>query len=493
LDDARAYASDIGVLGVLRVLTRFRGLILLPIIARGLGAATYGAWTQSLVFVSVGMSVITLQFDVAVVRFVSGTDDRYRQRSVYLPLVLIVIGLGVLVSAAAVILAPWIASKVLGDPQYAAIAGWLGVWTALTAVAQLGLHLQRGLHRVKLFGVLSTAETLGQLAIVAGLILFTGELLPAVLGAVAWEAVFALAVLALGFRSVGLGWPDWSSLRSSLAFSLPLVPSYYGGTVLAFADRLFVAAYLGAEAVGIYSAAYSLARIVREIFVPISTALLPAVSQAWDRDEKDQARWLLANTLRYYLVLAIPAAAGLTILGPQILGILASGAIAQGVGFLIPFMAIGYLFSGVQAAFSVVLQLVQDTRALAVARSTAALLYVPMVILGVLRWGLLGGALATAGGYGLDLAFTSFYSRRAASFDLHSWQTLKAALASAGMSLVVVMVQRPGWVGLALSLLSGVAVYLGLLTLVGGIGRRELRFGAALIGWRGPGEDERKG
>jgi O-antigen/teichoic acid export membrane protein len=37
-----------------------------------LGAATYGAWTQSMVFVTFGVTVVLMQFDLVLVRFVTG-------------------------------------------------------------------------------------------------------------------------------------------------------------------------------------------------------------------------------------------------------------------------------------------------------------------------------------------------------------------------------------------------------------------------------------
>jgi O-antigen/teichoic acid export membrane protein len=288
-----------------------------------------------------------------------------------------------------------LATIVLGDAACEPLARWLAPWIALTAVGQLGIQLQLSPHRVKLFGILTTCETLGQLSIVALAIMIRRSLLVAVWGAVGWELAYVLRALLPGFRSVGSGVPHLGSLRSSLTFSLPRVPSYDTGTILSFADRLFIAAQLGAEAVGIYAAAYCLARIVGGIFVPIRTALFPAVSLAWDRGDRHQARWLLSNTLLYLLVLTIPAVAGLSSLGPQVLGILGAEAFAQGIAPVIGIPGIGQVLSGASSTFAIVLQLVQDTKALAVSQGVAAIVYIPWVVFFVTRWGLLGGALAT--------------------------------------------------------------------------------------------------
>lgn len=481
MDDAQAYASDIGVLGVLRALSRLRGLILLPIIARGMGAATYGVWTQSLVFVTVGMSVILMQFDRALVRFVSGTDDRSRQRSIFLPILFLVIGLGAAASLVTILIPKHIASVLLGDPEYVAIARWLGVWAGLTALGQLGIQLQRALHKIKLYGFLGTLETLGQLVIVVAIILTTGDLLEAVLGAVGWELVFMLVVLGYGLHSVGLAWPDWSSLRPSLKFSLPLVPSYLGGTILQYADRLLIASQLGTEAVGVYAAAYSLARIVREMFIPISGALLPAVNRAWDRLDHAQAKWLFSNTLRLYTSLALPAIAGLTVLGKDVLALLARESIAQGGEWLIPVLGLAFLLSGVQGAFMVALQLVMDTPSLALSRVLASLVYLPILVLAISRWGLIGAAAATVVGNGLDMLLTAWLSRRSIAFRIPYLSFLRGAAAAIGMAALVWWMKSPGLLGLLASIVVGMLVYFGLLGLVGGIRRREVEFAKSFL------------
>lgn len=484
LDQALTYASDVGVLGVLRALTRLRGLILLPIIGRGLGAASYGAWTQSLVAVSVGMSLILLQLDVAVVRFVSGTSDRDRRREIFFPALVLVSVLGLAMTISTMAFPGTLASYVLGDPSYLPMARWIGIWTALTAVAQLGQQLQRGLHRVKLFGALNTIETLGQLLIVTVLILFNGQLLVAVQGAVVWELVFAVGVLVLAVRDLGLGWPRLASLIPSLRFSLPLVPSYYAGTVLSFADRLVVAAQLGSEAVGIYAAVYSLARIVRELFVPVTTALLPTVSRAWDRGDRPRGRRLLAHTLRYSLALAFPALAGLSVLGSPILNLLAARGVSQGALPLIPLIGLGYLFSGIQSIFVILLQIVQDTKALAVSRGIAALAYMPLVLVGVTYAGLLGGACATLIGYALDMGLAIRFTFRREKISFPVLDTFKAVLSSVVMAGVVSFLPHAGLGRLILAVASGVFCFVLLMTLLGAFGRAEFRFLGSLL-WRG--------
>ena len=479
--DALTYATDVGVLGVFRAIARLRGLILLPVIARVLGAGAYGAWTQSLVAVAIGMSIVLMQLDAALVRFVSGTENRSEQQSIFLPILVVVVAGCVLVTAFSFFFQASIARIVLGDAKYQEIARWLGLWTGLTAIGQLGAQLQRGLHQVKLYGFLTLAEILGQMAVVAILILVKGNLLVAVWGAIAWEGAFAIVVVLLAMHSVGVSKPEWGTLRMTLRFSLPLVPSYLAGTVLTFSDRLFIAARLGSEAVGVYTAAFGLSRIVREISAPIGTAVLPAVSKAWDRAKRAQARWLLSNSLKLYVLLALPAVAGLSVLGRDILDLLAPGSIARSAASLVPVLGLAGLFFGIQSSFAVALHLAKDTHRLAVSQGLAAIAYLPMLIVAVSRWGLIGGGVASMFGYGLAMALTAALSRRTMRFEIPLKASWRALIASTGMALFVAWSRALGLSSLLLSITLGVTTYFAFLALLGVIRKRETTFIAALF------------
>ncbi|MGD8634006.1 MAG: oligosaccharide flippase family protein, partial [Anaerolineales bacterium] len=266
-DKAAAYAADIGVLGVLRALMRLRGLVLLPFLARTLGPAAFGVWTQSLVAIDIGSSIIGLQLHQAVVRFVAGAEDREQQREIFFPVLFITIALGFLVSCLTLLLPKPISSVILGDISYVDIARWLGLWIAANAISRVGLQLLRGLHRVKLYGFLSTSITLVQLVTVVVVLLYSNELSMAIFTAIVVEIIGALLILTICFAEVGVGLSRWKRLRAILKFSLPLVPGYIADLLLSFSDRLIIAAMLGSEAIGIYAAAYTLARLMREIFV----------------------------------------------------------------------------------------------------------------------------------------------------------------------------------------------------------------------------------
>jgi stage V sporulation protein B len=254
--------------------------------------------------------------------------------------------------------------------------------------------------------------------------------------------------------------------------------------VLAFADRVFIAAQLGSEAVGIYTAAYSLARMVRELFIPISTALLPAATRAWDQGDKERGRWFLFNTLHYYATFALPALVGLSVLGPLVLRFLAPATAGRDVGWLILFMGVGYFSSGLEAGLAIVLQIVKQTKALAISRGTAAVVYVILVVVSVSAWGLLGGALATGTAYLIELGLTYWLARRYERIGVPIKQSIKGVIAAAGMAVIVWWIDPTGVLEFFLAVVVGALTYGTLMIVMKGLGQRELRFVVSFLSRR---------
>lgn len=483
-DQAAAYASDIGLLGILRALMRLRGLVLLPFLARTLGPAAFGVWTQSLVAIDIGSSIVSLQLHQAVIRFVAGVEGRKRQRQILFPVLSIAIALGILITSITLVVPEPIASLLLGDLAYVEIARWLGLWIAVTTISRIGLEFLRGVHRVRLYGFLTTGQMLVQLITVLSVLLLFNQLLLAVIAAIAIDVLGAVLVLMLCFREVGFGFFGWGRTRSILLFSLPLVPGYSADLLLSFSDRLFIAATLGAEAIGVYAAAYSLARLVREIYVPFNTAMLPAVSRAWDQVDLDQARWVITNTLRYYMFLAIPMWVGISLVGANLLDLLATSAVSRPTVQLIPFLGLGLLLSSLQQAYATVLQLAERTKALAVGKILVACAYVVLVAVAVPRWGLLGGAVVTAIGYALDLSFSAVLSAQHGRI-FPALEMLFRQVISAGLMIpAVLLIRTPGFLGVTLKVAIGFTVYIFAMIIVGGIGEREYRFMKSIVARR---------
>jgi O-antigen/teichoic acid export membrane protein len=245
---------------------------------------------------------------------------------------------------------------------------------------------------------------------------------------------------------------------------------------LNFADRLVIASRLGAGVVGVYAAAYSLARLVRVIYKPISLALLPVVSKAWDSGDRQQSHWLLSNTLRYYLLVAVPTLVSVTVLGPTVI-LLLSGEISDPVlPVLIALIGAGFLALCIQLLFGVVFQLIKETHLIALSKLISATTYILLLVLAVPRWGMLGGAFATAVGFGMDLVITVALLKREYRIRISPIFLIKLSVAGLLMAGVEMLILEESLMRLLLAGLGGVSVFTAFVLITGAVGRREFRF-----------------
>ncbi len=95
---ARQFMGDVSALGMLQVLGRVQGLVLVPLITKTLGAAAYGVWTQVAVVVSLFTAPVQWQLSEALVRFVPGQASREIQRDHFYSAVALVMAAGAAVA-----------------------------------------------------------------------------------------------------------------------------------------------------------------------------------------------------------------------------------------------------------------------------------------------------------------------------------------------------------------------------------------------------------
>lgn len=136
-------------------------------------------------------------------------------------------------------------------------------------------------------------------------------------------------------------------MKKYFAYGIPLIPTSWFLWVTNSSQRLFISHYCGSKDLGVYSVAYGLGYlIVGFIFNSIFLFYSPMVARLWNKDKKDKAKEMMEYTIKYGLMLAIPAVFGFYVLGRQLVLLLSTEDFAGGVS-LIPFVSLGYIFYGI--------------------------------------------------------------------------------------------------------------------------------------------------
>ncbi|HJH26261.1 MAG TPA: hypothetical protein C5S37_12365 [Methanophagales archaeon] len=72
----KKFTKDVGIVGITNIILSLKGLILIPIIAKTLGASEYGIWAQVLVTLELIAPIAAMNSDFTFVRFFAGVKDK---------------------------------------------------------------------------------------------------------------------------------------------------------------------------------------------------------------------------------------------------------------------------------------------------------------------------------------------------------------------------------------------------------------------------------
>jgi O-antigen/teichoic acid export membrane protein len=246
--------------------------------------------------------------------------------------------------------------------------------------------------------------------------------------------------------------------------------------VLTFSDRLVIGFTLGPAAAGIYAASYDLAFVIWQIVTPIRIALYPVISRLWDQGQHEEANQYLSRSIKMTVFLALPSAAGLSVLAPHLLQLLSNADFVQASYVIVPLVGIATILQGLSMFCSLILRLHKNTRSIAVALVVSASVHLALNFILIPTLGIIGGAISTILGYSLDLGLVSWLAWRTGPFALPWRPVLVFALAAIVMTPIVAWVgSGGGWVALFAAIALGGAVYLGVSVGLKGITVREMR------------------
>jgi O-antigen/teichoic acid export membrane protein len=274
-----------------------------------------------------------------------------------------------------------------------------------------------------------------------------------------------------------------------LRYGLPAAFSNLCITGLSVADRFVVKAHLGSEALAVYGASYDIAE--RTIFF-LNTMLLLSSSvvsvQLFEQKGEGKAVEYLTHLLRIYLLGAAAIVMIMAALAPQIVALLLPVAYAEGAAIL-PIVAMSGMLVGIKHSYSIDLSFHKRTDVVMYCSALALVVNIAGCLLFIPRMGLLGGALATAFGYGSWLLMIRLAARRY-HVPRFPWLTLVrvgvAALGAAAIMRAIVQPTMPSLVGTALL---GFAIYACVLLLSGEIALAELKAVSIMV--RGKAEPHR--
>ncbi|AKB83907.1 Membrane protein involved in the export of O-antigen, teichoic acid lipoteichoic acids [Methanosarcina barkeri 3] len=335
------FAKDVGFIGTVQVLTSLGTFFLLPIITKTLGTYDYGLWAQINTTVSLISPLALMGLSMGFVRFLSSeTEIKIIREAVYSILFFVTIA-GLFASFLLYMFAEPLATFGFKDPHatYFIQAGSLLI--LLSVIESISLFYFRIFRQIQTFSYLTLFETFGKLFFILFLLKMGYGLLGVIAATLLVQGSIFLISLLMIMSQIGFVIPRFTYIKEYLQFSLPLTPNSLIRWITESSDRYMVTYFLGLRSVGVYSAACSIGSLIQLFVSSLQLILLPELSKLFDENKTDEVRIYMSHSLRYFLLISIPAVFGLSALAKPLLGILTTDDFLSG-WFVIPIIA----FSG---------------------------------------------------------------------------------------------------------------------------------------------------
>lgn len=471
----KLFAQRVGLVGITNLIISMRGLILIPILTKTLGADGYGIWSQIWATVSLLAPFCTLGLSYAILRFLGPEKDKQIIGKGLSSIFVITAAIGLILSSLIFIISEPLAVTVFGGIDAALYIKISSFLILLAAIDQLLINYFTAFQQMKRYSSFLILQTVGEVILITYLVLSGFGLS----GAIISLLIVRLITTTFGFlwvtSDVKFHTPDFSIVKSYLPYTLPLLPTMLCYWLINLGDRYVIGYFMGVDAVGIYSASYGLGGLLVLFYAPLSSTLFPAMVHCYENNKIQELKTHLKYSLKFFLMFAIPAFFGLSILSKSLLVTLATPEFVEGA-VVVSIVALATVLFCCGSINTHVLNLFKETKKVGLIYMASASINVVMNIILVPLMGIVGAAIATLVTYVVHLFVISRISFKKVSYDVDFKFILKSLISSSIMAFVVWKLNPIGAVDIVISIGIGAVVYFGVLVLLRGFTKDEYGF-----------------
>ena len=478
MDEYVKFIKRIGVVGIANILISISGLIFIPIITKSFSTADYGVWSQVNTFVSLVPNIVNLGLPYTMVRFLAAEKDKMIIRQSFYSMMLLVLASTIVMILVLLVFSPQIAQALFdGSMQIMYIVIVMAFFACLDLML---LSYFRTFQQITIYSTFLVLQT--YIGVVFSIILtwMHQPIDVVVLGRLSGFFLVFVAMAILIVRELGFT-TKLKGLKEELKFAIPTVPNNVSSWVVDSSDRIVIGVFLGSVAVGCYSPGYSLGNIVLMFLTPFAVLLPAVLPEYYEKGDMEKVDTFLTYSLKYYLLITIPACVGLSLLSKPLLYILTTTVIADSGYMVTPLVALGAMFMGIYGIVNNIIILEKKTTILAHIWIAVAVLNIVLNVVAVPYIGIYGAGLATLMCYFFAFAVTLFYCRKYARLPFDYKSIAKIIIASAVMGIFVIIANPVGIINILIVVIVSVAIYFAALFLLKGIDKKEVNLIKSMI------------
>ncbi|MDI6645224.1 MAG: oligosaccharide flippase family protein [Methanobacteriaceae archaeon] len=474
MNEYKIFVHRIGLMGVTNILIAISSLILLPIVTKNFSIGDYGVWVQFNITMNLITNIGTLGLPYAMVRFLSAEKDKEKIREGFYSITGIVLVSIFIICILLLVFSKTIAIALFNDNYKLGIL--LSLVVFFTSLNSLLLNYYRTLQQMKRFSFFLIIQTYLGLFIVSYFAIKGFGVYMAAFGLLIANIIIFIAMIVFIITNIGFKIPKFKNMREYISFGLPTIPGNLSSWIVDSSDRYVIGIFLGASFVGYYTPSYTLGSIILLIISPFSTLLPSVLPEYYDKNNIEKVNTFLKYSMKYFLLIAIPSAFGLSILSQPILNILTTQEIALNGYLITPFVSLSVILFGIYTIISNILVLEKQTRIIGRIWIITAVLNLILNIIFVPYLGIFGAAAITLIAYGMAFILTLLYSLKFFKFDFDIVFIFKSIISSVNMTFVINSIHPQGILGIFMAISTGCIIYLISIIVLKGIKEKEIYF-----------------
>ena len=468
------FIQRIGLVGLTNILISLSSLIFIPIITKSFTTAEYGMWAQVNTTIALVPNIANLGLPYTMVRFLSAEKDKEKIKDSFYPMISLTFISTVIICSLFLIFGNTIANALFNGSMHV-----LYITTVISFFACMNLMLItffRTFQQMKRYSLFLVLQSYIGVFVSIYLTYAGYNIETVVLGLLTGYAAVFIMMAILIVRYLGIGVGKWSNLREQLAFALPTIPSNVSSWIVDSSDKYVIGILIGSVAVGCYSPGYALGSILLMFLSPFAVLLPAILPEHYEKGDMKEVDKYLSYSMKYYLLLTVPAGVGMSVLSKPLLYIITTPEIALGGYMVTPFVCLGAIFMGMYGITNNILILEKNTMILGKLWIVVAISNIVLNLLLVPYLNILGAAIATLLCYILAFTVTAIASKKTMRLPFNISELLKIVIASAIMGIAVYMMHPNGIINVLISIVAGVIVYFAIIFILKGITRKEIAF-----------------
>jgi len=471
----KKFSSDVLIRFITAALLQVQSLIFLPIITKALGAESYGIWSQIIITLNLLTPILMLRLETACVRYLGSHNNKKIISKTFFSM-LAIIWFSIILLVLLIFLFPDKFSFIIfGEENLILYSEFFGIMLFIRVTQSFILNYYTTFNKFNILSFINIIQSFSEIGLMMLFVLyFDLGLKGAILSIIIIEAFGIIGVLAHIIRSIGFSFDSTINvkLRPYLKYSIPLIPEGALFWVINLSDRYVIVHLLNLTQAGIYSASYTMAGAITFFTVPIAYVLFPTISKLWENKDIIRTKKYIEESIKYFLLLAIPSTMGVCYLGPYILKSLATSEFVTS-RLLITLIVLSYVFWGVYQLVYFIIYLKEKTYLVPIFFSIIAVLNLVLNFIWVPIYGIMGAALSTFIAFTILFIIVIFLSQRWLPINMNYKSILKSIISSCIMLLPLIIFIPKNIIEIIGIIFIGFIVYLGCMILFKGIGKTE--------------------